>query len=277
MGSTHGRNAAVFPHGADTRYAPFLLSASFLFLTVRDTFPGLKRVVAQKPLWAICWYTPEQLGRSVALMASANAEDIHGRNLHCLSISFVASLKSCAEKKDLKEGSRLHSEIRTHALLNTNIYVGNMLISMYAKCGALAQAQQVLNELHVRDVVSWSALIAGFAQNGHGKKTLDCYVRMRCEGLSPDAITFVSILKACGITKDIEKGKEIHKEIVCQCLLGKNVVLESALVDMYAKCGVIVKAQEVFDGLPEQNLISWSALIAGYVRLGQGVEALDCF
>ncbi|KAI5080335.1 hypothetical protein GOP47_0005814 [Adiantum capillus-veneris] len=193
------------------------------------------------------------------------------------SLSFMASLKACAQQKDLYQGCRIHADICDSGLLQENTYLGNTLVSMYAKCGALSRAQKVLDELLVRNVISWNALITGYAQHGRGKEALGCFQRMRSEGLSPDAITYACILKACGITQDIDMGKKLHEEIARQGLLEKHVMLGNALVHMYAKCGFVTNAQKALDKLPVRNVVSWSALIAGYAQQGCGQEALECF
>eukprot|EP00250_Pteridium_aquilinum_P022500 c25392_g4_i4 orf=1-273(+) len=90
---------------------------------------------------------------------------------------------------------------------------------MYAKCGSLSKAQDVLEKLPSRDVVSWSALIAGYAQRGQGEHALNCYERMQREGILPDAVTYACILKACGSIGAAEKGEEIHTEVHRQGLL----------------------------------------------------------
>ena len=193
------------------------------------------------------------------------------------AIACVALLKNCAKKKDLREGTSLHVDVVKRGFLQKNPYVGSALIHMYVKCGCLDRAQQVLDELFLRDVVSWSTLISGYAQQGQGEEALNCFERMQNEGLSPDSITFVCILKACGSIGAINKGKQIHKEIVDKGLLGKDAVLGTALVNMYAKCGELEKAAEVFKELPCRNVVSWNALISGYIEQGQSKDALGCF
>ena len=86
--------------------------------------------------------------------------------------------------------------------------LGNALVSMYAKCDALTRAAQVLDELPVRDIVSWSALIVGYAQNGQGDEALIRYGRMQSEGFLPDAITYTSLLNACATIGAIDRGEE---------------------------------------------------------------------
>ena len=85
--------------------------------------------------------------------------------------------------------------------------LGNVLVDMYAKCGILAKAQEVLEELPRRNVACWNALITGYAQQGQGKEALNCLERMLKEGISPDEVTFLCVLSACshaGLLNDAE-------------------------------------------------------------------------
>ena len=87
---------------------------------------------------------------------------------------------------------------------------------------------------------------------------------MQREGILPDAVTYVYIWKACVMIGAADKGKQIHDEIARQGLLQNDIVLGSALVDMYAKCGAVSKARRVLDRLPSRDVVSWNALMAGY-------------
>ncbi|KAI5070710.1 hypothetical protein GOP47_0015053 [Adiantum capillus-veneris] len=96
---------------------------------------------------------------------------------------------------------------------------------------------------------------------------------MKLEGILPNAVTYVCILKACAVIRNIKKGKQIHDEISKQGLLEKNLVLGGALVEMYVKCGSLPQAQKVMKKLPRRDVVSWSALISGYAQKGQGQQA----
>ena len=194
-----------------------------------------------------------------------------------VGIASIALLKACAKKKDLHRGISLHGDMLKTGLIGRNRYVRSTLISMYAKCGALMRAREVLFEIPTRDVVSWNALIAGYAQQGKGEDALNCFEHMQSDGISPDSVTFTCILNACGIAKAFDKGKQIHEEIVNKGLLKKHINLGNALVDMYAKCGAFTKAQEVLDDLPFQDVISWNSMIAAYAQQGKSENAMHCF
>mgnify|MGYP000314776190 CR=1 FL=1 len=196
---------------------------------------------------------------------------------HDEDFTFAALLKDCSKRKDVFQGHKLHVDILKKGLLGKDIYVGSLLVSMYARCGEMAKAQNIHDDMVVRNVISWNALISGYVQQGKSHKALDCLLLMQCEGLSPDAFTFSCILKACGCVEDVEKGKGIHRDIVKRGLLQGNIVLGTALVDMYAKCGNLSKAQQLHVNLCAQDVVAWNALIAGHVKHGHGHEALNCF
>ena len=192
-------------------------------------------------------------------------------------VTFICTLKACGSVGCIDKGTQLHDEILRKRLLEKNVVLGNVLVDMYAKCGVLAKAQKVLEGLRIRNVVSWNALITGYVQQGECHKALNCFRWMQSEGITPDMVTLTCILKACGSTGAIDKGEQIHNDIVRRGLLGRNIVLGNALVDMYAKCGLLSKAQEILEELPIRDVVSWNVLITGYANQGQCGEILHCF
>ena len=150
------------------------------------------------------------------------------------------------------------------------------MVNVYAKCGALSKARDVFDLICVKDVVSWTALISGYAKQGQGNEALHCFDMMVRDGISPNSVTFLSILKACGSIGSLEKGEEMHGHVIKECLLGKDILLGSTVIVMHTKCGAMSKAREVFDQLPIQDVVCWNALISGYAQHGPGEKALSC-
>jgi pentatricopeptide repeat protein len=194
------------------------------------------------------------------------------------SITFVCILKACGSIGTIHKGKWIHDEaVKMGLIESNNVILGNALVDMYTKCNHIAKAAQVLERLPNSDVVTWSTLIAWYAQQGQGHEALTCFKGMQQRGICPNEVTFICILKACASIGAIEKGIEIHNKIACQGLLDKDIILGNALVDMYTKCGLLGKAKQVLESLPIRNAVSWNTLIAGYAQRGQGYEATKCF
>ncbi|KAJ7531601.1 hypothetical protein O6H91_14G050200 [Diphasiastrum complanatum] len=191
------------------------------------------------------------------------------------SITFVSVLRSCGVLLAIDKGKKLHAQVRKNGL-ESNIFVGSILVDMYARCGDLSEARRVFNRLQRKNVVAWNAMIAGYANHGLGHHALELFKDLQTNGIKPNGVTFGSILKACGSIAAIDQGKWIHSQVI-EHGLESDMLVGSALVDMYAKCGDVDKAHQVFDSLPGRDIVSWSALIGGYAQHGLGQEALQVF
>ncbi|KAI5083801.1 hypothetical protein GOP47_0003544 [Adiantum capillus-veneris] len=194
-----------------------------------------------------------------------------------LTHTLVSLLKACAKLKDLESGLQIHADVAKRGLIKIDLFVGSALVVLYFKCGFLVKAQEVFDSLPIKDVVCWTALVAGYAEHGSGQEALYHFKQMQLQNVHPDAVTFVCALKACATMFAEAEGEEIHTELERQGLLESNIIVGNALVDMYAKCGSLRRAKEVFDKLPECNVVSWTALIGGYVEAGCDQEALTCY
>jgi pentatricopeptide repeat protein len=125
-------------------------------------------------------------------------------------------------------------------------------------------------------VISWNAIIGGYAQHGYGEEAFNLYRQMKGEGVKPNKITFVSILNACANLAALVEGMEFHREI-CEAGLEADVCVGNALIDMYTKSGNIEGACRVFDQMPARDVVSWNAMIGGYAQHGYGNKALEVF
>jgi pentatricopeptide repeat protein len=192
-------------------------------------------------------------------------------------VSFVCALKACCGLKAVERGREVHGEIVKNGLLEKNPFLGSVTVDMYAKSGLLVDAQKVFDKLKVRNEISWTALILGYAEGGHCEEALKCLAEMQYEGISPDATTFVCILKACGsIGACHQGGLLLHAEIERRGFFNEESV-GNALLNMYLKCGSLIKAQQVFDKLGVRDVVSWTTLMAGYVEVGKSENAFLAF
>lgn len=154
--------------------------------------------------------------------------------------------------------------------------LGNTLVSLYVKCRSMADARRVFDEMPERDVCSWTVMIAGYAKHGPPQEALVLFHAMRETGVQSNQFTFASILPACINLGFLEQGMEIHEEIITAGFQS-DVVVSTALVDLYAKCGSLKDARKVFDRMLERDPVSWNAMIAGYAQNGNVDEAFKLF
>ncbi|KAH7315479.1 hypothetical protein KP509_21G051400 [Ceratopteris richardii] len=193
------------------------------------------------------------------------------------AVTYASLFKACTMLGAIEKGDEIYNEILRQSLVGRDLVLDNAILDMYAKSGALVKAQKFLEALPIRDIISWSTLIAGYVQHGLGHEALDSFVCMQNEGITPDTVSLIPVIKACGMIGAVAKGQEVYDFIMKQEHLRKNVVLGSALVDMFMKFGFVSRAAHVLQELPQRNVVSWSVLIAGYVRHEQHHGALKCF
>lgn len=169
-------------------------------------------------------------------------------------------------------GMEIHCQVFTSGF-GEDAYVQNSLIAVYMSCGAVENARKVFDRMPERTTVSWNTMVSGFVQNGRAEEALEVFDRMRDAGVEVDSATVVSVLPACAQVKDLRRGREIH-QLVDEKGFGSRIAVTNSLVDMYAKCGAFEDARNVFEEMGERDVVSWTALIGGFVLNGCAVEAL---
>ncbi|PWA71957.1 Pentatricopeptide repeat-containing protein [Artemisia annua] len=196
-----------------------------------------------------------------------------GQQLNSETYSLL--LQDCIFKKDYRNGRRIHSQMVMVGFI-PNEYLKIKLLILYAKSGDLVTAHTVFNNLVTPNVISWNAMIAGYVQKGLEEMGLNLYYEMRQKGLKPDQFTFASVFRACATLAMLEEGKRAHSVLIKNHING-NIVVNSALIDMYFKCSCPYDGHLVFNKAPERNVVTWTSLISGYGQHGRVKEVLDSF
>eukprot|EP01018_Ginkgo_biloba_P013623 Gb_08394 [translate_table: standard] len=201
--------------------------------------------------------------------------EMHRIDMQANQFTFASVLRACARLAALDQGRQIHAHI-IGTEFESNVFVGSALVDMYAKCRNIDDARNMFEKMSERDAVSWNAMIAGYALNGHGEEALNHFNHMQNAGIKPYQATFSSVLMACATLIFLEPGKQVHGHTI-KTGLESDVFVGSALLDMYAKCGSIQDAQNVFGKITARDAISWNAMIAGYAHHGLGKEVLRVF
>ncbi|KAI5076826.1 hypothetical protein GOP47_0008891 [Adiantum capillus-veneris] len=191
---------------------------------------------------------------------------------HADESTFVYAIKACTNFRALEEGQKFHLKVIEEGF-ERDPYVGNTLVDFYGKVGFLIEAEAVFDDLLVQDVVPWTALIAAYADYGYNKEALENYKRMLEDSVFPNEVTYACILRSCSNAGDLETIHSIHSIITKNGQEG-NCHLENILVDVYASSGCFIEAHSVFNSLLTRDVVSWTALLGGYVEFGLGEAAL---
>ncbi|KAI4356904.1 hypothetical protein L6164_000886 [Bauhinia variegata] len=212
---------------------------------------------SSEPTEAISWYRT-MLRRS--------------QKVDALTCSFA--LKACARALAFYEAMQIHSHVVRFGF-KADVLLQTTLLDVYAKTGDLDGAQKVFDEMGMRDIASWNALISGLAQGCRPNEALTLFDRMKEEGWRPNEVTVLGALSACSQLGAIKRGENIHAYIVDE-KLDMNVIVCNAVIDMYAKCGFVDKAYSVFSSMScRKSLITWNTMIMGFAMNGDGNEALN--
>lgn len=189
-------------------------------------------------------------------------------------VTISSMLPVLVELKCFAAGKEVHC-FSVKLSLDSDIFVANSLIDMYAKSGHPVKAYHVFSKIKSRNVVSWNAIIASYAQNGLEMDAIEHVREMQANGQSPSSVTFTNVLPACARVGFLRAGKEIHARSV-RTGSSTDLFVSNALIDMYAKCGCLSVAQNVFD-ISIRDEVSYNTLIVGYSQLSDCWKAINLF
>ncbi|KVH95875.1 pentatricopeptide repeat-containing protein At1g03540 [Cynara cardunculus var. scolymus] len=268
-----GFHGVVFKRGFDTNH---VIACSLVDMYGRNYVSCDARKLFDEMLEpdSICWTSvisaftrndlyQEALGFFFSMMRK------YGMSADCFTFGSV--LTACGNLGRLKQGKEVHSKLITSGI-HDNVFVDSSLVDMYGKCGSLDESQRVFDRITKRNSVSWSALLGGYCQKGDFDTVIELFRQME----EIDLYSFGTIIRACAGLAAVRQGKEVH----CQYLRKhgyRYVIIESALIDLYAKCGCIDFASRLFQQMQIRNLITWNSIISGFARNGRGLDAIRMF
>ncbi|CAK7340704.1 unnamed protein product [Dovyalis caffra] len=157
-----------------------------------------------------------------------------------------------------------------------DISVGNALITSYFKCGFSSSGMQVFYEMLERNVITWTAVISGLAQSELYEDSLRFFVKMTSGLVEPNSLTYLSSLMACSGMQALKEGCQIHGRL-WKLGLQSDFFIESALMDMYSKCGSMGDALQIFESAVELDEVSMTVILVGFAQNGFEEEAMQVF
>ncbi|CAN6442773.1 unnamed protein product [Victoria cruziana] len=190
---------------------------------------------------------------------------MHDSGLAPTRFTFSSVLHACSVLKSTCFGEQVHSAI-VKLGFDSDIFCGSALVTMYCKCCRVDDGHQVFVEMPERNTVTWNALIAGYAQIPELRHVaVSLFLEMLETGVLVSSFTLTSVLVACSRLEAPELGRAIHGYCSKIGVL-HNIVMATALVDMYVKCSRLVDARLMVDEMPEKNVVTWTSLVTGYAQ-----------
>lgn len=205
---------------------------------------------------------------------------VHKGDVSPDSVTIVSILPVCAQLTNLTFGKEIHSYIFRHSYLLEDTFVGNSLISFYARFGDTSAAYWAFSLISTKDIISWNAILDAFADSPKHFQFLNLLHHLFDEVITLDSVTVLSLVKFCTNVQGVGKVKEVHGYSLKAGLLHdeEEPKLGNALLDAYAKCGNVEYAHKIFQGLSERRtLVTYNSMLSGYVNNGSHDDAQRLF
>ncbi|KAK9149314.1 hypothetical protein Scep_008071 [Stephania cephalantha] len=147
--------------------------------------------------------------------------------------------------------------------IEDDLPVSTALVDMYSKLGEITDAWTLFKTMPVRNVISWNAMIIGYAQNGRDEDALALYERMLEENFKPDNITFVGVLSACGHLGLVDEGRSYFSSISEQHGLRPTLDHYACMMNLYGRSGHMKEVMDMLKAMPDKpNQLIWSTLLS---------------
>ncbi|KAL5580379.1 hypothetical protein UlMin_012821 [Ulmus minor] len=202
------------------------------------------------------------------------------RNVGCDNYTYPILAHACALGKSKFEGKLIHDHVIKMGF-DSDVYVQNTLINMYAVCENMTDARQLFDKSPHLDSVTWNSILAGaliscYEQNEMYEEALAMFVKMNAEGVMLDEVVMVTVLSVSAHLLAVWTGKLIHG-LVVKIGIETYINLQNALIHMYSSCGEIESAQNLFNAAYNLDQITWNCMISGYLRCGSVENANALF
>ncbi|KAF5728813.1 pentatricopeptide repeat-containing protein [Tripterygium wilfordii] len=247
------------------------------FLTrARHLFDGIpKRNTFSYNAMLISYSFNSMHSQVLQLFSASLASSDFPRPNHYTMTCVLKALSSCSFCGSRSSACEVHGFV-LRCGFDEDVFVQNALITYYSKCNDVATARAVFDTMQERDVVSWNAMIGGYSQNGFYEECKGMYKKMLNSSGRPDGVTVVSVLQACGQSEDLVFGIEVHRFVV-EAQLEMDISVCNALIGLYAKCGSLDYARQLFEEMSEKDEVTYGAIISGYMRHGFVDDAINLF
>ncbi|OVA10264.1 Pentatricopeptide repeat [Macleaya cordata] len=178
------------------------------------------------------------------------------------NFTYATVLDTCANMATIGLGKQIHAQIIKNEL-QSDVYISSTLVDMYSKCGNMQDSRLMFEKMHIRDFVSWNAMISGYAQHGLGEEAITVFEKMKLENVKPNNATFVAVLRACGYMGLFEEGSRYFHSMLHDYGLDPQLEHYSCMVDIIGRSGRVNEALKLINEMPlEADAVIWRTLLS---------------
>uniref|UniRef100_J3MUB8 Pentatricopeptide repeat-containing protein n=1 Tax=Oryza brachyantha TaxID=4533 RepID=J3MUB8_ORYBR len=201
---------------------------------------------------------------------------VGGQEVNAITVSQV--MGACAQCRDLGSGRWIHAALRRWGIepILLDIALATAVLHMCATCGGLDDAFEVFDQMPQRNEVSWNAMAGVCSSHGRQDKVLEVFAGMHSDGMKPDKVTWLSILRACTSKGATALGQGVHAYME-KTIGHKHVAVCTSLMELYSKTGNAQSALQIFQCLERKDLMAWTRMIIGLAKHGHGKDAVQLF
>lgn len=188
------------------------------------------------------------------------------------SVTYANVISACAELHNSGCAASVHAYLIRRSI-PLDVVLATALIEVYFKCTRIMRSRHLFDQLMVKDVVSYNAMIYGYLQSGMANEAITLLKEMMVQCVAPNSVTVLSLLAAIADHKDLVRGRWIHGFAIRHGFCS-DVDIANQIIRMYSFCGKIAAARIVFASLEKKILISWTAMMMGCLFCGHGSETV---
>lgn len=199
-------------------------------------------------------------------------EALESENTTLDVLTFVTALTAASQLQQLSIGQQFHAQV-IKSPLTVSITILNAVVVMYSRCNLISESFKVFDKMTERDTVSWNTMVTALVQNGFDEEGLMLVLEMQKQGFMADSVTSTALLSAASNLRNIDIGKQTHAYLIRRRIQFEG--MDGYLIDMYGKCGLIKKAQQLFESTnsKHKDVATWNAMISGFSQNGLVNEA----
>jgi pentatricopeptide repeat protein len=187
---------------------------------------------------------------------------------------YSSLLQSCIGSNAFRGGKSVHRRIILESAASPpDLHLSTKLVIFYSHFGDAVTARRVFDEMPHRSVVSWTAMVSSYAKNGRPWEALELFALMLRSGTRPNQFTFGSAVRACAGARCARSGEQVHA-CAAKGRFAGDMFVQSALMDMHLRCGSVADASRLFAEMERKDVVSWNALIRGFVERRHYSDAL---